>query len=138
MPRNSQTEATANQFLFWNGMQHLRLLLVVLGLISGFLISERALAFRVDNPINGAVIYSVSGTLKVDTEFDNTELVSSMRFRALIDGSPVTPESYLPIFTLQDIAPGTYVLKVQIVDQKGKVMMTSDPVKFEMRRRTAP
>lgn len=97
-----------------------------------------AAGFRIDNPKDGAVINDVAGNLSVDTEFEQTDLVPRMRFRALLDGKPVTPSSYVPIFRLRDIPPGWHELEVQIVDPDDKVIETSDPVKFEMRRNAGP
>lgn len=108
--------------------------------VAGMLIVSLAAApvaaagFRIDNPKDGAVISDVAGNLSVDTEFEQTDLVPRMRFRALLDGKPVTPLSYVPVFRLRDIPSGRHELQVEILDPDGNVIERSDPVKFEMRR----
>lgn len=114
--------------------------LVVASVLAGSLMTTPVVAagFRIDNPTDGAVINDVTGNLLVDTEFEQTDLAPRMRFRALLDGKPVTPSSYVPIFRLRDIPPGWHELRVQIVDPDDSVIETSDPVKFEMRRSAGP
>lgn len=112
--------------------------------VAGMLIASQvatpvaAAGFRIDNPRDGAVISDVAGNLSVDTEFEQTDLVPRMRFRALLDGKQVTPLSYVPVFRLIDIPSGHHELRVEILDPDGNLIERSDPVKFEMRRKSGP
>ncbi len=110
--------------------------LVVAGMLIASLVATPVTAggFRIDNPKDGAVISDVAGNLSIDSEFEQTDLVPRMRFRALLDGKQVTPLSYVPVFRLRDIPAGCHELQVEIVDPDGNVIERSDPVKFEMRR----
>ncbi len=114
--------------------------LVVASVLLGALTATPAVAagFRIDTPKDGAVINDVAGNLLVETELEQTDLAPRMRFRALLDGKPATPSSYVPIFRLRDIPPGWHELEVQIVDPDDNVIVTSDPVRFEMRRNAGP
>lgn len=114
--------------------------LVIASVLVGSLAAPPAVAagFRIDTPKDGAVVNDVAGNLLVETDLEQTNLAPRMRFRALLDGKPVTPSSYVPIFRLRDIPPGWHELEVQIVDPDGNVIDTSDPVTFEMRRNAGP
>lgn len=93
---------------------------------------------RIDRPQEGEVVYDISGNLFVEAELAEIDASPDMRFRLLMDGRPITPDGYVTVFPLDDVPPGPHVLHAQIVDPSGKVMHTSDPVGFVMRRTPGP
>lgn len=114
--------------------------LVVGGMLIASLMATPVVAagFRIDKPVDGAVIHDVAGNLLVETDLEQTDLAPRMRFRVLLDGKPVAPLSYVPVFRLRDIPSGHRELLVEIVDSDGNLIERSDPVKFEMRRSAGP
>lgn len=97
-------------------------------------ISASATDVRITSPQNGDVIRDLSGSLFVEVSLGERDLKPDMRFRLLMDGRPVTPVAYVPVFRLHDVPPGQHELRAQIVDQQGDVMLTSEPVRFRMLR----
>lgn len=95
-------------------------------------------AIRIDRPHTGAVVHDVSGTLFVEAELGETMSAPDMRFRLLMDGVPVTRDSYLPVYTLRDVPEGRHWLEILIVDRSGRVLERSTPVSFEMVHEAGP
>lgn len=108
-------------------------------LLAGSLIASAiADGIRIDEPQDGALVVDVAGDLYVEVELGETEFTASMRIELLLDGELATRPSPVAAFTLRDVASGPHVLQVRIVDRDGTIVTTSDPVSFEMHRRTDP
>jgi len=59
-------------------------------------------------------------------------LVASGAIQALIDGQPYSPRQRPSSFTLKGVERGEHSLQVRLVDSAGKVIASSDAVKFYM------
>jgi hypothetical protein len=84
------------------------------------------------------VVEDVSGSVFVDVELGESDLQPDMRFRLKMDGRPVTPIAYVPVFRLHDVSTGPHVLEALIVDPQGKVLQKSAPIRFRMVRKPGP
>lgn len=115
----------------------MRLIPILLAALALGAAATRAVAaeVRITSPQNGEVVQDAAGSLFVNITLGESDLRPEMRFRLRLDGRLVTPLAYVPVFRLHDVSAGPHVLEALIVDQDGKVVQASDPVRFRMLRR---
>ncbi len=88
----------------------------------------------ISKPANEETIHSNGG--QVIVAFSSTpDLAKGDRYKLLFDGQEVSSEgeNNLPLMELQNVDRGTHTLQVEIVDQSGKTLVSSEKSIFFLR-----
>ncbi len=88
----------------------------------------------ISKPANEETIHSNEGSVIV--AFSSTPaLAKDDRYKLLFDGQEVSSEgeNNLPLMELQNVGRGTHTLQVEIVDQSGKTLVSSEKSIFFLR-----
>ena len=89
-------------------------------------------SLTISSPADDTPIRANDGSLEVSVDL-SPGLKANHHFVLLIDGSPVD-ESQSPTFSVQNVDRGTHTLQVQVVDDAGNEIISSDSVTFHMLR----
>jgi len=96
-------------------------------------VAQSDAAVTIESPASEETIHDNSGNVPVMVSIKNGDaLVAGGAIQALIDGQPYGPRQRTSSFTLEGVERGEHSLQVQLVDSAGKVIASSDAVKFYM------
>lgn len=85
------------------------------------------------NPQAEEVIHDNTGAVAVSVGLGKgVGLTDGQRLRVLLDGLPASPDGDSLNVVLRDVARGEHSLQAVLVDEAGKPLAASEPVKFYM------
>ncbi|KTD64098.1 DUF4124 domain-containing protein [Legionella spiritensis] len=88
---------------------------------------------EITQPQNEATIRNNQGYVPVIASV-SPELKSGDKLQIVFDGAPLGEPKDSTIFALNNVYRGTHTIAVQIVDESGKVVKSSEPVTIHMHR----
>lgn len=92
-------------------------------------------SFAITSPTHDSTINHGSGIFSV-TLSSKPSLKEKHKIQVMLDGKPVGPASRSSVFNLSNVDRGMHTLTAKIVDEKGKPLISSQPVTIHMRRPT--
>ncbi|HSO07028.1 MAG TPA: hypothetical protein VLW45_07305 [Pelomicrobium sp.] len=112
-------------------MGWLRSVQVAVGAALGALALAAAAAqtVRVTVPAPEETIHDNRGNVSVAVALDS-ELKPGQALQPVLDGKPVGPLRRERVFELQGLDRGEHILEVRLVDEGGRVLAVSPPVRF--------
>ena len=87
----------------------------------------------ITQPLNEATIWNNNGSALVQVELDPS-LAKGDKVQLLFDGSPLGEPQDNLLFQLNGVYRGAHTLAVQVLDENGAVLITSDTITFFMQR----
>lgn len=91
---------------------------------------------QITSPSDEGTVRNNNGDLKIITNI-TPDRPSKARYRLFLDGVPQGQLQEAPVFFLTNIDRGAHTLKVQLVDQTGKEIASSEMITVYMHRKTA-
>lgn len=94
--------------------------------------TQRYESLTIISPTDDSPLRSNDGALEVSVDL-SPGLNPNHHFVLLMDGNPVA-EGQSPAFSLQNVDRGTHAIQVQVVDDAGNALISSDSITFHMLR----
>ena len=112
-----------------------RILALVLGVVLTLgVVAQPRIEVTISSPASGETLHDNEGNVRVTLAIQGAGVPG---IRPLLDGKPYGPDQRTSTFILENVDRGEHVLQVQVIDAKGDVVATSQPLTFYLWRASA-